>query len=97
MQKKTPTFQNFWNAYDLKRDRLRAQRAWNRLPAQDKCKAVARIAAYREDCEKRGINRMYAQGYLNNRRWEDDFAADPVTSNTNEPTDNASCLKMEEW
>lgn len=78
--KNTPTFQNFWDAYDLKRDRLRAERAWNRLSANDKRDAVARIAAYREDCDRRGVSRMYAQGYLNNRRWEDDFSSSSARS-----------------
>lgn len=72
--KNVPTFQQFWDAYGLKRDRLRAERAWNRLAADDKRNAIAAIAAYREDCDRRGISRMYAQGYLNARRWEDDFA-----------------------
>lgn len=70
----TPTFQDFWDAYGYRRDRLRAQRAWNRLSAADKKAAVAGIAAYKEDCERRGISLMYGQGYLNNRRWEDDFS-----------------------
>lgn len=70
----TPTFQDFWDAYGYRRDRLRAERAWNRLSAADKKAAVAGIAAYKEDCERRGISLMYGQGYLNCRRWEDDFS-----------------------
>lgn len=71
-----PTFQRFWDAYGLKRDRFAAERAWKRLSAADKRKAISAIPDYNADCERRGINRMYAQGYLNHRRWEDDFAAD---------------------
>ena len=68
-------FQDFWNAYGLKRDRIAAERAWNRLPAKDKRAAIAGIPSYREDCQRRGISMMYAQGYLKHRRWEDE----PIT------------------
>lgn len=104
MLSNVPTFQNFWNAYDLKRDRLRAERAWQRLSTADKRNAVAGIAAYREDCDRRGISRMYAQGYLNNRRWEDDFSPVPpcnvrtVTSPTpSQHTSEEHSADMEEW
>lgn len=65
-------FQTFWNAYGLKRDRIAAERAWNNLSAKDKRAAMGGIGPYREDCKKRGISCMYAQGYLNHRRWEDE-------------------------
>ena len=47
--------------------------AWKRLSAKDQRAAIAGIAPYREDCRKRGIAMMYGQGYLNHRRWEDEF------------------------
>lgn len=68
-------FQSFWDAYGLKRDRIAAERAWNRLSAKDRKAACAGIGAYREDCQRRGIAMMYAQGYLNHRRWEDCITA----------------------
>ena len=68
-----PSFQDFWDAYALKRDRIAAERAWKHLSAKDQQAAIAGIAAYREDCERRGISRMYAQGYLNHHRWEDEL------------------------
>ena len=77
---KAPTFEEFWNAYGLKRDRIAAERAWNKLNAKDKRAAIAGIAAYTNDCEQRGISRMYGQGYLNHRRWEDDFRAPAATA-----------------
>ena len=66
------TFQTFWNAYALKRDRIAAERAWKKLSAKDKQAAMTSIAPYRESCERSGIRMMYAQGYLNHRRWEDE-------------------------
>lgn len=71
-------FQTFWDAYGLKRDRRAAERAWRRLSAKDQRAAYAGISAYREDCQRRGISMMYAQGYLNHRRWEDETS--PVES-----------------
>ena len=72
---KAPTFQQFWDAYGLKRDRIAAERAWSRLTAKDKRMALRAIDDYAADCAQRGISRMYAQGYLSHRRFEDDFTA----------------------
>ena len=77
---KAPTFEEFWNAYGLKRDRIAAERAWNKLNTKDKRAAIAGIAAYNADCEQRSISRMYGQGYLNHRRWEVDFCVPEETA-----------------
>ena len=67
----TPTFPEFWDAYGQKRDRIAAEKAFLRLSAKDRIAAFNGIAAYREDCQRRGISMMYAQGYITHRRWED--------------------------
>ena len=77
---KAPTFEEFWNAYGLKRDRIAAERSWNKLNTKDKRAAIMGISAYKQDCEQRGISRMYGQGYINHRRWEDDFCASEATA-----------------
>lgn len=64
-------FGRFWDAYGRKLDRKAAEGAWRRLSAKDRRAAVAGIAAYREACLRSGVAMMYAQGYLNHRRWED--------------------------
>ena len=97
MTKKTstpidPEFQKFWDAYGLKRDRVAAERAWRKLSKGDRRAALDGIARYRDDCEARGINRMYAQGYLNHRRWEDEVQ---VSSNGAQPTPETCSLKPE--
>lgn len=71
--RRTITFQEFWDAYGLKRDRVAAERSWRWLSAKDQHAAFRGIADYRADCEHRGISMMYAQGYLNHRRWEDEI------------------------
>ena len=70
--KKAPDFQDFWDAYGVKRERIDAERAWNRLSARDKRAAIAGIAAYREGCRRTGVAMKYGQGYLSHRRWEDE-------------------------
>ena len=74
-------FLSFWDAYGLKRDKIAAERAWNRLSVNDRKAAYAGIQAYRDDCRHRGIAMMYAQGYINHRRWEDvSSPVEPVTA-----------------
>ena len=95
-------FAAFWDAYGLKRDRLAALRAWNRLSMKDRRDAIRGIAAYRADCQKRGISMMYGQGYLNHRRWEDEIEAGNGIANadiTSSRIANASEQygEMEEW
>lgn len=80
---KDVTFEQFWNLYGLKRDKIAAERAWKRLSAKDRRAAVDGIKPYREDCANHNRMMMYAQGYLNHRRWEDDFSA-PVENENQE-------------
>ena len=77
-----PTFEQFWDAYAYKRDRRAAERAWKRLSTADRRAAYEGIAAYRADCAHCERQMMYAQGYLNRRRWEDDFTTSPHPQGT---------------
>jgi len=97
-RKKTDiSFKAFWDAYGLKLDRVGAEPAWNRLSDKDRRAALAGIAAYREACRSRGVNMMYARGYLNHRRWEDEFggANEDAGKTANEPTGRPD--GMQEW
>lgn len=76
----TPTFPEFWDAYGFKRDRMAAEKAFLRLSAKDRLAAFNGIAAYRADCQQHGVRMMYAQGYLNHRRWEDETEASAPAS-----------------
>jgi len=106
---KTPDFQTFWNAYGLKRDRIAAERAWSRLSTREKKAAIAGIQPYRDDCLRRGISMKYAQGYLNNHRWEDEITtttasvsdkmglSDRQQDGTKTKLDMNALVDMEEW
>ena len=78
MAKKTITpeepklFEKFWNEYAMKFDRIAAVRAWNNLDKDLRHAAIDGIQHYREMCEALGVRRMWPQGYLNHRRWEDE-------------------------
>lgn len=96
MPNKKIDFQTFWNAYGLKRDRIAAERAWKRLSVKEQRAACTGIHAYREDCQRRGIAMMYAQGYLNHRRWEDFSASVSYAAATTQPSPTPND-KMELW
>ena len=84
-----PTFKTFWDLYRLKRDRMAAERAWNRLTTSERRKAIEGIERYREDCERRGIHMMYGQGYLNHHRWEDETEAESPSPAPSAPSANS--------
>lgn len=79
MRSKAPTFDDFWKAYPLHKGKIEAERAWNRLSAGDKHKALAGVPAYRLYCEQTGVAIKYPQGWLNGRRWEDEYEETPET------------------
>jgi len=78
MAKKTSTpeepklFEKFWNEYAMKLDRIATVMAWNNLDKDLRRAAIDGIQHYREICEALGVKRMWPQGYLNHRRWEDE-------------------------
>lgn len=67
------SFDEFWKAYPLHNGKIDAERAWNRLSAKDQLAAFSGIAAYRDYLQRTGANIKYAQGWLNGRRWEDEY------------------------
>lgn len=95
--KKDNGFKAFWDAYGLKRDRAGAERAWNRLSAGDRRAALAGIAAYRDDCSRRGVSMAYGVRYLTHRRWEDEYddAPAPAQAPAAAPPENGQ--EMEIW
>lgn len=99
---KAPSFDDFWKAYPLHKGKIDAEKAWNRLSAGDKQKALAGIPRYREFIQQTGTNIKYPQGWLNGRRWEDemepkapvqgDSGTKTELSQTSKPKFNASML-----
>ena len=71
----------------MKLDRIAAVRAWNNLDKDLRRAAIDGIQRYREICETLGVKRMWPQGYLNHRRWEDEAA---------EPQEKVSSFKFQD-
>lgn len=84
-----PDFDEFWRAYPLHKAKAAALRAWGKISAKEKKKAIAALPAYIEYCKRTGISFKYAQGWLNDRRWEDEEDA-PLcrTSPAEQPNEN---------
>ena len=77
-------FNQFWEAYGLKKGRGGAEKAWAAIPTLtdslvDKiCEAARKEAAQRPALEAQGRTPKWAQGWLSERRWEDDYDIPPV-------------------
>lgn len=69
----TFTFDDYWEAYREKRNRLRAEKLWARLPDADRINAIAAIARYDKWLAYKGIAKKDPDTYLRNRSWEDEF------------------------
>ena len=78
---KGETFERFWAAFADKRGRAPAWKAWCRIPRLDLVLAEAIIqaamvyAAARPALVERGGTPKMAEGWLNDRRWEDEAPA----------------------
>lgn len=96
---KIPTFEEFWKQYPVHKNKMRAKAAWERLSARDKRSALAGLPAYVEACRHTGVSFKYAQGWLNDRRWEDELnETSPAT--VTPPVETAAPSvhdEMDEW
>ncbi len=79
--KRLESFERFWDAYGYKKGRGGAEKAWAAIPTLtdglvDKiCEAARKEAAQRPALEVQGRTPKWAQGWLSERRWEDDYEA----------------------
>jgi hypothetical protein len=90
-----PSFQQFWDAYALQRDRYKAEPVWDRMTAKDKVAAIAGIAAYKERCRRQGVAVAYGCTYLSHRRWKDKDDAVQAGAKPSAKTDKPK--KMLTW
>lgn len=86
--KRLESFNQFWEAYGLKKGRGGAEKAWAAIPTltdslvDQICEAARKEAAQRPALEAQGRTPKWAQGWLNERRWEDDYDTAPVQPQT---------------
>lgn len=94
------TFEEFWKKYPLHRARVDALKVWNRMSPEDKNAAFEGVDLYREFCESHPkVAIKYAQGWLNGRRWEDEYDEHQVSGKTNDTiaTPPADTTVKEVW
>ena len=68
----SPTFEEFWNAYDKKRDRPVSMKLWSALKQEDKEAIMAYIPLYKEAQPTKRF-RKDPTTFLRHRSWEDEI------------------------
>lgn len=91
------TFKMFWEKYPLHKAKGPAERAWDRLSAKDRRAAYEGIDRYREYCQQTGVSMKYAHGWLNDRRWEDEYDETPADNKKPAPPEEPLNTEMEIW
>lgn len=66
-------FDDFWDKYKKKVNRLRAIKEWNHLRPEEKIKALAGISKYNQYVERTGIGKLDPDNYLKNKRFTDEY------------------------
>lgn len=67
-----PSFDDWWNAYDKKRGRKKAEMKWNKLSDSDKKACFEATPAYVKSTPDKQY-RLDPQTYLNGERWNDEI------------------------
>lgn len=70
-------FDQFWNIYPKKKDKLRAKRLWSKLKLDDKADMIIADVAHRTVIDAQWQNAQFiphASTYLNGQRWEDEIS-----------------------
>lgn len=71
----SPSFDDFWDLYDKKRDRQTSEDLWNKLKQADREAIIAYIPQYKE-AEPRKKFRKDPTTFLRHRSWEDEIIHD---------------------
>lgn len=97
MPRKKVTFEEFWKRYPLHEAKKSAERAWNRLSANNQLAAYNGIDRYKEHCRQTGMAFKYAQGWLNDHRWTDEYTKEEPDYNLEETPSEPLPTGMEIW
>lgn len=71
---KDSMFEDFWNIYDKKVDRIRSERKWNSLTKQEHIECMNRLQVY-IDMTPNKVYRKNPFTFLNNKSWGNEFVA----------------------
>lgn len=67
-----PTFQDFWDLYDKKTDKIKAEAKWSKLKQKDKEEIMRSLPDYVKSTPDRQF-RKDAKTYLNNEAWKNEI------------------------
>lgn len=67
------SFDNFWQTYNNKAKKLKAEQLWNKLSNDDKFNAIAFIKRYDNWLRLKGTAKALPDTYLNQKRWLDEL------------------------
>lgn len=76
-------FEIFWNTFNYKKGKANAREAWMNIEINDQLfgqiiKAAMKEASSRWEIEKKGSTPIWAQGWLNQKRWLDYDGSSPA-------------------
>lgn len=66
-------FDQFWNEYNKKVNRIRAEKEWATLTKTEKLKSIHSIRKYHRYLERTGIGKLDPENYLKNKRFNDEY------------------------
>ena len=68
------SFDMFWDKYNLKLNRIRCEKLWDKLSKTDQVKAFYRIDAYDKYLKgKDWLSKLNPDSYLRDKRWNDEY------------------------
>jgi predicted metallopeptidase len=79
-----PTFEDFWQAYDYKKSKKKAQQKWNRLSVDEKIAIMEHVPMYIKSTPDKQY-RKHPTTYLNGECWEDEIIEYAKKLTVNEP------------
>lgn len=67
--KRTITFDEFWDKYNYKMDKVESQRVWKNMTQKDQLQAFDYIAVYESQLKANPVAKQYGASYLRAKRW----------------------------
>lgn len=67
------SFENFWNTYNNKAKKIKAQELWKKLSKNDRFNAIAFIKRYDNWLRLKGTAKALPDTYLRQKRWLDEL------------------------
>lgn len=66
------SFRAFWEAYNYKHKKVKAEQSWSKLSKEEKILALNYIQWYRQHCSMHNIAMAYPATFINQKYWDND-------------------------